>query len=123
MGILYSMFQKCFSFDNLYTIVPYGVHNGSPDFDNYGCDTCVATMVSKKRECSCVTCDKLISGIMVCCSTCKNNSACQNATDIRVVRLATFDHQIWFKSTSKICTQLCLNDGVYIWECYKIWQL
>ena len=30
MGILYTVFQKIFFFANLYTIVPYGVHNGSP---------------------------------------------------------------------------------------------
>ena len=46
-------FRNVFLFDNLYTIVPYGVHNGSPDFDDYGWDTCVATMVSKKRMYMC----------------------------------------------------------------------
>ena len=49
-------------------------------FDHDGWDTCVATMVSRKIECTCVTCGKLISVTVVCCSTCKNHYECQNAT-------------------------------------------
>ena len=58
-------------------------------FDNYVSETCVATMVSKKRECTCVICDKLIFGTVVCCSTCKNHSGFQIATDLAVARFAT----------------------------------
>ena len=39
-------------------------------FDQDGWMTCVITMTSKRRQCTCETCDKLISGTVVCCLRC-----------------------------------------------------
>ena len=40
-------------------------------FDEDGWKTCIDTMACKKQQCTCETCHKLISGTVVCCSTCK----------------------------------------------------
>ena len=51
-------------------------------FDEDGWKTCIDTMACKKQQCTCETCHKLISGTVVCCSTCKKwyHDACQNAS-------------------------------------------
>ena len=40
-------------------------------FDEDGCKTLIDTMACKKQQCTCETCQSLISGTVACCSTCK----------------------------------------------------
>ena len=59
------------------------------------------TKACKKEQCTCETCQSLISGTVVCCITCKKwyHDACQNATKDDLKK--------------KICCKHCM-----LWQCY-----
>ena len=70
-------------------------------FDEDGCKTCIDTIDCKKQQCTCETCQSLITGTVVCCSTCKKwyHDARQKATKKDYPNKPKFRH-LFFQESS-----------------------